>query len=105
MTTLDATFAALSHEARRDIIQRLSTGELSLSELAKPFDMSQTAVSKHVRILCDAGLVSMEQRGRTRFCKLNATPMKTATDWLAEYQDFWHQQFDSLALHLASEKD
>ncbi|MBO6756696.1 MAG: winged helix-turn-helix transcriptional regulator [Roseibium sp.] len=103
MTDLDSTFSALSHQARRAILKQLATGEMRLSDLAEPFDMSQTAVSKHVRILCDAGLVTMEQRGRTRYCRLNAIPMRAALDWIADYETFWQGQFDSLARHLAKE--
>lgn len=103
MTDLDTTFAALSDETRRAILQRLMQGEARLSDLAEPFDMSQTAVSKHVRVLSDAGLLIMEKRGRTRHCRINAQPMKAATDWLTDYQAFWTQQFDNLALHLLDE--
>ncbi len=103
METLDTTFAALSHGARRAILARLQRGESRLSDLAAPFNMSQTAVSKHVRVLSDAGLVTVEKRGRTRHCRLNAEPMKAATDWLIDYQAFWTQQFDKLARHLAQE--
>lgn len=105
MENLDATFAALSHGTRRAILQRLMEGESRLSDLAEPFNMSQTAVSKHVRVLSDAGLLVVEKRGRTRHCRLNAAPMKQATDWLEHYQAFWTEQFDSLARHLASERD
>ena len=80
-------------------------GELRLSDLAKPFNMSQTAVSKHVRVLSDAGLLIVEKRGRTRHCRLHAEPMKVATDWLIDYQAFWTQQFDNLAQHLAGNED
>lgn len=106
MPDLDAIFAALSHATRRAIIHRLAGGEARLSDLAKPFDMSQTAVSKHVRILSDAGLVRVERRGRERHCKLRAGPMRDAMGWIADYQSFWHDQFDNLARHLeASEGD
>ena len=105
MKTLDSTFAALSDGTRRAILQRLMKGETPLSDLAKPFDMSQTAVSKHVRVLSDAGLLIIEKRGRTRHCRLNAEPMKQATDWLTEYQAFWSYQFDNLAHHLAGSGD
>jgi len=84
MNALDTTFAALSHEARRAILARLADGETRLSDLAGPFAMSQTAVSKHVRVLSDAGLVTVEQRGRSRYCRLNATPMKQAAEWLSD---------------------
>lgn len=103
--TLDATFAALGHAARRAILERLMAGESRLSDLAEPFNMSQTAVSKHVRVLSDAGLLTVEKRGRTRHCRLNAAPMKQATDWLNDYQAFWTGQLDALAQHLAREKE
>jgi len=105
MENLDATFAALSHGARRAILARLMQGEARLSDLAEPFNMSQTAVSKHVRVLSDAGLLTVEKRGRTRHCRINAEPMKVATDWLIDYQAFWTHQFDNLARYLAGEKD
>ena len=103
MGNLDTTFAALSDVTRRAILQQLMQGEARLSELAEPFDMSQTAVSKHVRVLSNAGLLTVEKRGRTRHCRLNAEPMKQATDWLADYQAFWTLQFDNLAQHFATE--
>ncbi len=105
MENLDTTFAALAHATRRSILSRLMQGESRLSDLAKPFNMSQTAVSKHVRVLSDAGLLTIEKRGRTRHCRLNAEPMKQATDWLIDYQAFWTQQFDNLAQHLADERE
>lgn len=100
MTQLDQTFAALSDGTRRAIIAKLALGETSLSDLAGPFDMSQTAVSKHVRVLSDAGLVHVIKRGRTRYCSLEAEPMKAATDWLTTYQKFWGATFDALARHI-----
>jgi len=103
MTSLNQTFAALSDDTRRAIVARLAAGETSLSDIAAPFDMSQTAVSKHVRVLSDAGLVSVIKRGRTRFCALKAAPMKDATDWLETYQRFWEMRFDALASHIESE--
>jgi len=105
MENLDATFSALSDGTRRAILGRLMQGETRLSDLAEPFNMSQTAVSKHVRVLSDAGLLIMEKRGRTRHCRINAKPMKVATDWLIDYQAFWTQQFDNLAQHLAGKRD
>ncbi len=105
MENLDSTFAALSDGTRRAILGQLMQGEARLSDLAEPFSMSQTAVSKHVRVLSDAGLLIVEKRGRTRHCRLNAEPMKLATVWLAEYQAFWTHQFDNLARHLAGERD
>ncbi|MTI45844.1 ArsR family transcriptional regulator [Roseibium hamelinense] len=103
MENLDDTFAALAHGARRTILKELRSGEKSLSELAGSFDMSQTAVSKHVRILNEAGLVRVEQRGRTRFCQLNDDPMQTARQWITDYEAFWQNQFENLARHLAKD--
>jgi DNA-binding transcriptional ArsR family regulator len=100
MTTLDQTFAALGDATRRAILSRLAGGETALSEIAAPFEMSQTAVSKHVRVLSDAGLVRVTKRGRTRYCRLEAAPMKQAAEWLETYQSFWMNQFDALAQHL-----
>ncbi len=103
MTNLDATFTALSDSTRRAIISRLASGEAALSDIAAPFAMSQTAVTKHVRVLSDAGLVSVVKRGRTRYCSLTSAPMKQATDWLETYQRFWEMRFDALASHVESE--
>lgn len=105
MENLDTTFAALSDGTRRAILARLMQGESRLSDLAQPFDMSQTAVSKHVRVLSDAGLLIVEKRGRSRHCRINAEPMKEATDWLIDYQAFWTRQFDNLAQYLAGTGD
>ena len=100
MTDLSRTFAALGDGTRRAIVARLAQGETRLSDLAEPFDMSLTAVSKHVRMLSDAGLITVEKRGRTRYCRLEAGPMKDAADWLDDYRAFWEGQFDALARHL-----
>jgi DNA-binding transcriptional ArsR family regulator len=105
MDNLDSTFAALSHETRRAILRQLARGETRLSDLATPFNMSQTAVSKHVRVLSEAGLVTVERRGRSRHCRINAAPMKDAVSWLVDYQVFWSEQFDNLARHLADKGD
>ncbi|MGH1359620.1 MAG: ArsR/SmtB family transcription factor [Burkholderiaceae bacterium] len=102
MSKLDQTFSALGDGTRRAILARLSQGEITLSEIAAPFEISQTAVSKHVRILADAGLVKVSKRGRSRYCSLQAQPMKEATDWLSQYQRFWHTRFAALAKHLES---
>lgn len=105
MQQLDTTFSALGDATRRAIVARLARGETPLSELAEPFDMSLTAVSKHVRVLSQAGLVEMEKRGRTRHCRLKAEPMKEAVDWLNAYQRFWAGQLESLSRHLAGEEE
>ncbi len=103
MADLDTTFTALGDETRRAIIARLAGGEAGLSELAEPFDMTQTAVSKHVRVLSDAGLVHVEKRGRTRYCRLDAGALKGAADWLGEYEIFWNRQVENLSDFLAEE--
>lgn len=100
MTDLDATFSALGDGTRRAILARLCEGEAALSEVAQPFEMSLTAVSKHVRVLSDAGLVEVSKRGRTRYCRLRAKPMKDAANWLETYQRFWEGRFENLAKHL-----
>jgi len=105
MTDLNLTFAALSDDTRRNILTRLTQGETRLSDLAEPFSMTQTAVSKHVNILQKAGLLIVEKRGRTRHCRLNAANLKDASDWLHEYEAFWLKQFDNLANYLSQEAD
>lgn len=100
---LNQTFSALGEPTRRAILTQLSRGELALSEVAAPFNMSQTGVSRHVKVLSDAGLVTVTKRGRTRYCKLRAKPMKEAWEWLTNYQDFWDGNLRSLAKHLGSE--
>lgn len=100
---LDATFAALSDGTRRAILGRLRGGERSLSELAAPFAMSQTAVSKHVRVLEEAGLVAVEKRGRTRHCRLTAAPLQGVAGWIEDYQAFWTGQLDALGAFLTQE--
>lgn len=103
MTTLNQTFAALSDETRRAIVARLASGETPLSALAEPFDMSLTAVSKHVRVLSDAGLVTVRKEGRTRYCMLQADPMRDAIDWLEAYRIFWEDQFGALSRYLSKD--
>ena len=100
MDRLDQVFAAVSDGTRRAILARLTLGEAPLSEVAEPFDMSQTAVSKHVRVLSDAGLVEVAKRGRTRYCRLVAAPLQDAAAWLETYERFWTEQFGALAQHL-----
>lgn len=100
MSPLDQTFSALGDPTRRAILAKLALGEAALSEIAEPFDMSQTGVTRHVNVLADAGLVSVTKRGRTRYCRLEAVPMKEATDWLSSYQQFWQDRLTDLASHL-----
>jgi DNA-binding transcriptional ArsR family regulator len=97
---LDSTFAALSDATRRGILARLAGGEASVTELAKPYDMSLPAVSKHLRVLESAGLVARSKDGRVHRCRLEAAPMKSAADWIAHYRQFWEAQLDSLQRYL-----
>jgi len=100
MPDLDQTFSALGDPTRRAILARLAEGEAALSEIAEPFRMSQTGVTRHVKVLADAGLVSVAKRGRTRYCRLHAAPMQEASEWLNEYRQFWMDRLDDLAKHL-----
>jgi DNA-binding transcriptional ArsR family regulator len=95
-TVLDNAFAALSSPVRRAILARLSQGEATVGELATPHDISLPAISKHVSVLVDAGLVLREKRGREYHCRLQPDPMREAVAWLAQHQHFWEQQFDAL---------
>jgi DNA-binding transcriptional ArsR family regulator len=93
---LDATFAALADPTRRAIITRLAAGEATVTDLAAPFDMSQPAVSKHLKVLERAGLVSRGRDAQRRPCRLEARPLKAATDWLERYRHFWEAQYQRL---------
>ena len=95
--TLDATFGALADPTRRSILERLIAGEASVTSLAEPFDMSLPAVSKHLRVLEKAGLLTQEKDGRVRRCRMDAGPMKEASDWVGRYRIFWEEQLVSLA--------
>lgn len=93
---LDTVFAALSDPTRRAILTRLAKGEASVNELAEPFDMSQPAVSKHLKVLERAGLVTRGTDRQRRPARLNAAPMKEAVAWLEEFRNFWSSSFDQL---------
>jgi DNA-binding transcriptional ArsR family regulator len=100
-SVLDSTFAALSDATRRGILARLAQqGETSVSDLAAPYKMSLPAVSKHLRVLEHAGLVSRQKDGRVHRCRLRAEPMKDAAAWIEHYRRFWEAQLDSLARYL-----
>jgi DNA-binding transcriptional ArsR family regulator len=99
---LDSTFAALSDATRRGILSRLATGEMSVTELAAPYDMSLPAVSKHLQGLESAGLVTRKKEGRVQRCRLAAAPMKNAAAWIEHYRRFWDAQLDSLQRYLES---
>lgn len=90
---LDATFAALADPTRRAILARLASGNASVAELAKPFPMSQAAISKHLKVLERAGLISHTADAQRRPRKLEAEPLAEATKWLERYREFWEQSF------------
>ena len=94
---LNLTFSALSDPTRRAILERLATGSSTVGELAEPFDMSRPAISKHLRVLENAGLVSTERDGRISRCSLDARPMRVASEWVEHYRVFWEQHLDALA--------
>lgn len=100
-TSLDTTFSALSDSTRRNILARLAEGPATVSEIAEPFDISLPAISRHLRVLEQAGLMTRKVEGRVHTCRLNAQPLREASGWLGAYQDFWEGQFDSLAQFLA----
>jgi DNA-binding transcriptional ArsR family regulator len=93
---LNATFAALADPTRRAILARLASGEASVNELTSRFDMSQPAVSKHLKVLERAGLVSRSQDAQRRPRKLEAQPLAVATEWLENYRRFWEGRFQQL---------
>jgi DNA-binding transcriptional ArsR family regulator len=94
--TLDATFAALADPTRRAILARLAAGDATVTELAAPFAMSQPAVSKHLRVLERAGLISRGRDAQRRPCRLVAEPLRTAVDWLSDYRDYWEASYQRL---------
>ncbi|WP_341719691.1 metalloregulator ArsR/SmtB family transcription factor [Micromonospora sp. FIMYZ51] len=93
---LDATFAALADPTRRAILARLATGDATVTELAAPFAMSQPAISKHLRVLERAGLISRSRVAQRRPCRLEADPLREATAWLAAYRDHWAERYQRL---------
>ncbi len=93
---LDATFIALADPTRRAILARLKAGEATVNELAEPFSISQPAVSKHLKILERAGLVSRSNLGTSRPVKIEAGPMREAADWLEKYREFWEKSYQRL---------
>ena len=93
---LDAVFAALADPTRRAILLHLSKGEATVQDIARPFEISQPAISRHLKVLESAGLVSRTANRQTRPARLNAAPMKSATQWLVEFRAHWDDRFDLL---------
>jgi len=97
---LDITFAALADPTRRAILARLASGEASVTELAKPFEMSMPAISKHLKVLERAGLIARGREAQWRPCRLDAGPLKEVADWIEHYRQFWEESFDRLGDYL-----
>jgi DNA-binding transcriptional ArsR family regulator len=97
---LDATFSALADPTRRAILARLAAGEASVLELARPFDVSLPAISKHLKVLERAGLIARGREAQWRPCRLQAQPLKGASEWLEQYRRFWEERFDRLGDYL-----
>ena len=97
---LTTTFAALADPTRRAILARLTRGEASVKELAEPFEMSLPAVSKHLKVLERAGLISRARVAQSRPCRLEAAPLREVADWVEHYRSFWEQSFDRLEDYL-----
>ena len=98
--SLSQTFAALADPTRRSILARLTTGEASVTELAEPFDMTMPAVSKHLKVLENAGLVARGRSAQWRPRKLEAGPMKDVSEWLEKYRQHWEERLDRLDAYL-----
>ncbi len=99
----DAVFRALGDPTRRAILERLRHRERGVSELCEPFDMSQPAVSQHLKVLVDAGLVSARRHGRERIYALRAARLRDAYDWLGHFEAFWSEKLDALGEYLDEE--
>ena len=103
--TLDATFAALAHPARRAILARLARGTATVNMLAEPFEMSLPAVSKHIRVLEEAGLIRREKEAQFRPCSLETEPIQAVANWTQQYRHIWDARFDAMDAVLNAIKD
>jgi DNA-binding transcriptional ArsR family regulator len=97
---LSVIFSALADPTRRAILARLADGPATVNEIAEPFDMTLPAVSKHLKVLERAGLISRGREAQWRPCKLEAEPLREATEWMSHYRRFWEGSFDKLDAHL-----
>ena len=100
--SLNRAFAALADPTRRAIIARLASGEATVNELAKPFDITQPSISKHLKVLERAGLISRSRAAQTRPCRLEAAPLKEVANWVEVYRNLWEESFDRLDAFLQS---
>ena len=101
---MDHTYGALAHAVRRALLDELRSGPSTVTDLAAPYDVSLAAVSKHIGVLEDAGLVSRTQVGRTRIVTLEPRPLVDAREWIDTYRTFWEERMDSLEAHLRGGK-
>lgn len=97
---IDRTFTALADPTRRAILARLASGEASVGDIAAPFDMSLPAISKHLKILEQAGLLERRRDGRTLYCRMEPKPLEDVSEWIARQRAFWEGSLDSLANYL-----
>jgi DNA-binding transcriptional ArsR family regulator len=102
-TQIDQMFHALADPARRQMMERLSRGPASVSELAEPFDMSLSAVAQHIRLLQASGLVASEKIGRVRTCRIEPKALRTVEQWITERRTLWERRFDRLGDFLAEQ--
>ena len=98
--TLSQTFAALAHPTRRAILARLHEGEASVQDLARPFKLSGPAMTKHLKVLEQSGLISRSRKAQFRPCRMEAAPLKAASEWIEQYRQEWEQRFDRLESYL-----
>ena len=105
MTQLDQAFAALAHPARRAILNHLAKGEATVNQLAEPFEMSLPAVSKHIRVLENAGLITRGRNAQFRPCRLNALPLQAVAEWTDQYRHIWDLRFDRIDQLIQDKKD
>jgi DNA-binding transcriptional ArsR family regulator len=101
---LSSTFAALADPTRRAILARLALGETSVKELAEPFEISPPAITKHLKVLQRAGLISQSRQAQWRPCKLEAAPLREVAAWAEDYRRFWEESFDRLDIYLSEMK-
>lgn len=96
----DNVFTAIADPTRRAILDLLRQGEQPVKQIAQPFSMSLPAISQHLRVLCEAGLVTQRKKGRQRFYRLNSEPLKQVSDWVNHYEQFWQEKLDVLGDYL-----
>lgn len=103
-TSVDAVFRAISDPTRRHLLKRLKKKELSVLELCAPYEMSQPAVSQHLKVLREAGLVDARREGRQQYYRLRPAPLKHVRDWASEFEAFWNEKLDALGDYLEKTK-